>query len=440
MSKPLIMLPQWSGFLDLTSGYRYKVAHSGRGAGKSVGAIVALLKLASTVKIRILCLRYVQGSIAESVKAEIESAIYASGIDGEFKITEKQIINLKTGSVFHFKGLFNNLGSIKSLAQYDIAYIEEADDITQEAWDKLDPTIRKKDSEIWCVFNPSRRTTCMAQTFLGDKIPPKTLLMTATYLDNPLLDESQVIQAEHMKEKDPAKYRHVWLGQFEEDNLTRLMPNIVVRTLPKDQKYSIVMGVDVAEEGGDRTVFVIRQGYSIIGRHVYDTMPKDKLAETVKRHLWQWKPDRTNIDTTGFGSFVLPLLRASGIDNPIYEVNFSESARQSDKYHNRRTELGGLGADFFANGGAIPEEFRSIALELEVYTYVLDTKRRLQLISKKDMKKLLGGKSPDEADAFLLSLDDPLGMFRVRSVLTGFQESASLMSRELIQASKWGGR
>ena len=434
------MLPQWQGFLNLTDGYRYKVAWSGRGAGKSVAAIIALLTLTSQVKLRILCLRYIQGSIAESVKAEIEAAIEDSGTADEWKITEKQIMHIKTGSVFHFKGLFNNLSSVKSLAKYDIAYIEEADDITQEAWDKLDPTIRKPGAEIWCVFNPSRRTTCMAQTFLGDKIPPKTLLMTATYLDNPLLDRNQVIQAEHMRNTDPSKYRHVWLGEFEETNQTRLIPNIVVKTLPKDPKYTITMGVDVAEEGGDRTVFTIRQGYTIIGEHIYDTMPKNELADAVKRHIWQYKPDRVNIDTTGFGTFVLPLLRASGVEGNIYEVNFAAGARQDDKYHNRRTELGGLGADFFSNGGAIPEHFKSIADELEVYTYTLDTKRRLQLIPKKEMKKLLGGKSPDEADAFLLSLDDPMGMFRVKGITTDFQNSASILSRELIQASKWGGK
>jgi hypothetical protein len=122
-------------------------------------------------------------------------------------------------------------------------------------------------------------------------------------------------------------------------------------------------------------------------------------------------------------------------------VNFAENARQTEKYHNRRTELAGLAVDFFSNGGCLPSSCRDIALELEAYEYTLDARRRIQLISKKEMKKKMKlGVSPDLADAFLLSLADPLGMFRLNTSVNALNDKATLLSRELISAGKWKAR
>lgn len=147
---------------------RYKVLYGGRGAGKTEGIAIALIILASQSRLRILCLRELQSSIEESVKETIEIWITKLGLDDEFDIKDKRITSKRTGSVFIFSGLRYNINKIKSLARIDIAWVEEAVNVSKTSWDKLSPTIRgrAKDDpagmggpfglgpEIWISFNP----------------------------------------------------------------------------------------------------------------------------------------------------------------------------------------------------------------------------------------------------------------------------------------------
>ena len=153
------------GFLIFESA-RFKVAYGGRGAGKSEGFAIALILLARAKRLRILCLRELQASIEESVLETIAANISSMGFDDEFLITRKQVIHKKTGSRFIFSGLRYNLNKIKSLGRIDIAWVEEAVNVSKISWDKLVPTIRGRydaddkggpfsnGPEIWISFNP----------------------------------------------------------------------------------------------------------------------------------------------------------------------------------------------------------------------------------------------------------------------------------------------
>jgi phage terminase large subunit len=74
-----IEFPKKLNFL-LADPARYKVLYGGRGAGKTEGISIALVILSTKRKLRILCLRELQSSIEESVKATIEHNIQCNGI------------------------------------------------------------------------------------------------------------------------------------------------------------------------------------------------------------------------------------------------------------------------------------------------------------------------------------------------------------------------
>ena len=78
---------------------RWKILYGGRGAGKSEGIAIALILLSRTKCLRILCAREIQNSIDESVKHTIEANIISMGMEDEFTITNKQIINKTINSV-----------------------------------------------------------------------------------------------------------------------------------------------------------------------------------------------------------------------------------------------------------------------------------------------------------------------------------------------------
>ncbi len=145
-----------------------KVAYGGRGGGKTEGFAQALTILAQNKKLRILCCREFHKSMKESVYTTLSNQIEYMGLSSQFDIQTNIIISKLTGSEFLFAGLRHNIESIKSMARIDIAWVEEARNISKTSLDKLEPTIRgqyKADDEdlggpfgmgpeIWFSFNP----------------------------------------------------------------------------------------------------------------------------------------------------------------------------------------------------------------------------------------------------------------------------------------------
>lgn len=177
-----IEFPESMNFL-LTESSRYKVLYGGRGAGKTEAIAIALIILALSKKLRIACFREIQSSIDESVKQTIEYRINELELSDQFDIQDKKIICVRTSSEFIFSGLRYNINKIKSLARIDIAWIEEAVNVSKTSWDKLSPTIRgkhkddpsgmggpfKQGPEIWISFNPELDTDETYKRFILER-------------------------------------------------------------------------------------------------------------------------------------------------------------------------------------------------------------------------------------------------------------------------------
>ena len=111
-----------------------------------------LLIRARSSKIRVLCCREFQNSIAESSHQLLSDLIKQYQLN-DFEITDKSIVNKITGSDFIFKGLWNNEQSLKSIEGIDIAWVEEAQTITKNSLEVLTPTIRKDGSQIIYTYS-----------------------------------------------------------------------------------------------------------------------------------------------------------------------------------------------------------------------------------------------------------------------------------------------
>ena len=88
---------------------RYKVAHGGRGSGKSFFFAELAVETARRVKTVILCAREFQGSIGDSVHKLLQETIDRLGYTHEFDIQKQTIIHLGTGTAFVFYGIKNNV-------------------------------------------------------------------------------------------------------------------------------------------------------------------------------------------------------------------------------------------------------------------------------------------------------------------------------------------
>jgi phage terminase large subunit len=201
-------------FEPLLAPSRYKGAWGGRGSGKShfmAGAVVehCLLHPGS----RVVCIREVQKTLAQSAKLLIENKIQEFGVGSEFRVLYDRI-ETPGGGLIIFQGMQDqNAESIKSLEAYNIAWCEEAQTLSNRSLALLRPTIRAEGSEIWFSWNPRRKSDAVDQ-FLRVERPDNATVVKVNWRDNPWFPT--VLEGERQLdlEKYPDRYSHVWLGDY----------------------------------------------------------------------------------------------------------------------------------------------------------------------------------------------------------------------------------
>ncbi len=189
---------------------RYKIAKGGRGGGKSWAFARALLILGAQRKLRVLCAREFQNSIADSVHALLKDQAEKLGLGRLYEVQQTRITGAN-GTEFSFEGLRHNVTKIKSYEGVDICWVEEARTVSKSSWDTLIPTIRKPGSEIWISFNPELEEDETYKRFV--KHPPtNSEVVTINWYDNPWFPAELQQEAKDLKARDPASYETVWEG------------------------------------------------------------------------------------------------------------------------------------------------------------------------------------------------------------------------------------
>lgn len=196
------------------AGVQYHIDYGGRGSGKTWTWADAVVVEATLRKVRILVTREFQNSIEESVKDEIETAITNRGLDWFFDC-KKTDITAKNGSKFIFKGIRNNIKSLKSISNVDIVLCEESENILKESWDKLLPSIRPKsglDPIFIIIFNPDNELDDTYQRWIVNT-PPGSVCRLINWSDNKYFPDHLNKQRLHAKATMPPKeYAHIWEG------------------------------------------------------------------------------------------------------------------------------------------------------------------------------------------------------------------------------------
>lgn len=202
-------------YRPLDQPYRYKVLYGGRAAARSWTISRKLLLRGVEAPKRILCTRELQKSIKQSVHRLLTDQINAMGLQGFYEVQQQGIYG-RNGTEFMFLGVRSNPEEIKSTEGIDYCWIEEAHSLSESSWDIIDPTIRKEGSEIWISYNTRFKYDHIHKTFVIDKPPPGSLVLKASYKDNPYFPGVLQQQMEHMKETDYEKYLHIWEGELKQ--------------------------------------------------------------------------------------------------------------------------------------------------------------------------------------------------------------------------------
>lgn len=231
--------------MPLLKPARYKGAWGGRGSGKSYFFAESLVEKAILEPgLRAVCIREIQKSLDQSVKRLLEDTIIKMGVGRNFEVLEREI-RTPGGGMILFQGMQNHTAeSIKSLEGYSVAWVEEAQSISQRSLDLLRPTIRAEGSELWFSWNPAKATDPIEKLLRGNEPPKDSIVVPVNHMDNPWFPEVLREEMEYDKRRDPDKYAHIWLGEYERNSEARVFHNWKVEEFDTPADARFYLGAD----------------------------------------------------------------------------------------------------------------------------------------------------------------------------------------------------
>lgn len=264
---------------------------------------------------------------------------------------------------------------------------------------------------IWCLFgNPTRNTGRFKQCFdvdkkrwAANKIDSRTCKMT---------NKAELQEWLDTYGEDSDFFRVRVRGEFPRIGSQQFMPtDIVDRAMVNELPFEahclepILLGVDVARYGDDKTCIAIRQGRKVMEVRKFSGLDTMQIAVQVILAMREFKTKMIFVDGVGVGAGVVDRLRMLG--HEVVEVNAGATPYDEDTYFNKRAEMWGRLRDWLASGAQIPidHELRMALIGVE---FTFDEKEKIRLERKKDMKKR-GMPSPDEADAIAHTFAELLG-------------------------------
>jgi len=208
-----IKTPRWA--VPLLQPARYKAAFGGRASGKSHAFAENVVEaMVMDPHLRVVCIREIQKSLKFSAKQLIQDKIESLGVGHLFDCQSTEIKRNGGTGICIFQGMQDHTAdSIKSLEGFKIAWIEEAQSLSDRSLKLLRPTIRAPGAEIWATWNPDQPDDPVDKFFR--KSPPDgAIVVRVNWQDNPFFPAEMQAEMEHDRKADPEAYAHVWEGEY----------------------------------------------------------------------------------------------------------------------------------------------------------------------------------------------------------------------------------
>jgi phage terminase large subunit-like protein len=320
-------------FAPFLNPKRYKAAYGGRGSGKSHFFAEEIVDVAVRRKgLRAVCVREVQKSLKESAKRLIEDKITRHGVWPLFggKPRNDHIIT-PGGGVILFQGMQDHTAeSIKSLEGFDVAWVEEAQTLSELSLEFLRPTIRKPGSELWFSWNPRSALDAVDQFFRGLRPPDNAVIQKVNFDANPFFPAELETERRHDKQAKRDRYAHIWLGEYEPMAIGAIWDRQTIhanRRREQPELKRIVVAVDPAvsaEIGSDEHGIVAAGiGEDQRGYVLDDTSMKGSPRQWAERAIAtfdKWSADAIVVERNQGGDMVKHTLKNVRPDLPVIEV------------------------------------------------------------------------------------------------------------------------
>lgn len=398
--------------LNAVRDHRRVAVRACHGVGKTkVAAWVALWFLYCHRNSKVITTAPTWHQVENLLWREIHAAHATSRIPLGGKVLQTQIelgkqwfaLGLSTDKPERFQGFH---------AENILLIVDEASGVDQRIFEAAEGFLTSPGAKLLLIGNPTQ----LSGEFYNAFRSPLYHKIHISAFDSPNLKAGKVVRPylvtpEWVEEKriqwgedSPMWYSRV-LGEFPEQGDDTLIPLAWIEAaqrrwseIPPGQP--IELGVDVARYGSDSTVIILRRGEraEIVRRlRGQDTM---QVAGAVIDALRSTSATVAKVDVVGLGAGVVDRLKEQ--KQPVREMNAGEAAHDKERFVNRRAEwYWALRERFQAGDIAIPPD-DELAAQLASLKYKFDSRGRIQIESKEEMRKR-GLPSPDKADALVLA-------------------------------------
>lgn len=301
----------------------------------------------------------------------------------------------------------HNSDSFAGLHAEDVLVIyDEASTIADIIWDVTEGAMTTPGA-FWFVFgNPVRNTGKFRECFRSMRhrwhnraIDSRTCRMT---------NKVEIKKWEEDYGEDSDFFRVRVKGMFPRASSSQLISeedvaDAKLRVTPKRvyERYPIVIGVDVARFGDDRTCIIRRQGPMVWMPQVYRELSTMEVAAKAFEAWRDFQADAVCVDGIGVGAGVVDRLAELGV--PVVDVQSAATAEDSRKYFNCRSELWGRASDWVKDA-SLPDD-KDLCYELTALEYGYNAKMQIQVESTESVKKRINV-SPDIATALIMTMAD----------------------------------
>jgi phage terminase large subunit len=298
---PPKLIPVFAGRADVRGAY------GGRGSGKTrsfakMAAVRGYMHGAQGGTGIIVCARQFMNSLEDSSLEEVKRAIEEEPWLADWYEIGDKYIRSKCGRIsFSFSGLDRNIASIKSKGRILLCWVDEAEPVTDEAWQILIPTLREEGSdwnaELWVTWNPARKNAA-AESWFRASNDPLVKVVELNWRDNPRFPDKLERQRQRDLKERPDQYGHIWEGEFVTaltgayyaQSITQAKAEGRIGKVAADPLLTIRLFADIGGTGAKADNFVF-WAVQFIGREIRCVDHYEQQGQPIAAHL-EWLRSR----------------------------------------------------------------------------------------------------------------------------------------------------
>ena len=406
--------------LDTLGTHARVAVKSGNGLGKGFSAAISILWFLycedeAVVLSTAPTFRQVRHVLWREVHRLYRNARYDLGgklLDTRLEISEgRYALGLSADGADEFQGFHSpNM----------LIVVDEAEGVEETIYEAIESVMTSENCKLLLIGNPTTMEGSFRRAFYEDSELYQTITISA--LESPNVLQGRSVVRGLVTRKWVEERGRVWgagnpvyqarvLGEFPDQGEDTLIPLSVVEeavardftpspALPNQGEENVVIAVDVARFGSDKSVILRRRGMAVEDIQAYRGLDTMNLAGHVANAIQLHKPAVVMIDEVGIGAGVVDRLREQGYH--VQGVNVGMAAQDSEHYANLRAEgFWDLHNLFLRGDVTIPPDGELVG-QLAGLRYTFNSLGRVVMESKEEVRRR-GGASPDKADAMMLA-------------------------------------